>query len=202
MVDLPTPLPPTSASVVPRRATNDTASRTRRSALGGQRHRLAHDVTLRDRQRDRIRRLDHLDRRVEDLAHARPRHPRGGEAGVEPHQRLGRRKDAHLVGEEGAERAERQRAVDHAPAAVEERDRRSDRQQRARQPAGEIRHALHLHQRVDEARRSSRESARARGLARSRPRPAIIACSVSIRKLPMSALRWRSSATRLSSRRR
>ena len=40
--------------------------------------------------------------------------------GVETHQRLDRRHHAHLVGDEGGEGPERQRALDHAPAAVEE----------------------------------------------------------------------------------
>ncbi len=51
--------------------------------------------------------------RVEHLRHAAQRDARGGQVGVQPHQRLERRQEAHLVRHEGDEGADASAAVDH-----------------------------------------------------------------------------------------
>ena len=81
--------------------------------------------------------LTHLDRRVEQLQHPPPRHLGGGQRRVQPHQRLHRRVHAHLVRDERRERAERERAVDHPRAAVEEHRggaERNDERRAGRRP--------------------------------------------------------------------
>ena len=94
--------------------------------------------------------FDHLGRRVEQLGDARPGHPCRRQSAVQSHQRLHRRDDARLIRHERRQRAERHRALDHAPAAVDEDGGRARREQQRRQAAAEIVHPLQPHQRADE----------------------------------------------------
>ena len=88
--------------------------------------------------------------RVQQRGDPPPRDARGGERAVKPHQRLHRRDDAALIGHERGEGAERQGALHHAPAAVEE-DGRGPRTDHERgQAARQIMRPLQPHQRGDE----------------------------------------------------
>ena len=201
IVDLPLPLAPTIATEVPGVDPQAEVVEHRHAALGGERHVL-------ERRRRRAPPasacasggLAHVERRVEQLEHAPPRHLGRGQRGVEPHQRLHRRHHPHLIGDERREGAERQRALDHARAAVQEHRRRAERHDEPGQAAGQVGEPLHAHQRVDEAVVQPRKRPRSRSCA-FEVTTSVEACSVSIRKLPMSALRCRRSATRASSRR-
>ena len=126
IVDLPLPLAPTMASDSPGATVKLTSSSTRmpRSVVSvhvfERRARRAPSASARASGGSM-----HIDRRVEQLEHATPRHARRRQARIQAHQRLRRREHAHLIGEKRAERAQRQRAVDHARSAVEKHDRRS-----------------------------------------------------------------------------
>ena len=117
------------------RRVNDSRSQHRRAAVERQRDVLERDVAATPRRAaPAIAALDHLRRlsRISDTRRSDTRHRR--QVGVEAHQRLHRRQQAHLVGHEGDERAERERAVNHAAG----RRRRTPRRCRATEsaPAG------------------------------------------------------------------
>ena len=126
--------------------------------------------------------------------------PARSRARVEPHERLHRRDDARLIGHERRERAERHRALHDPPAAVEERGRGAD-DRTCRAGRRRDNDALQSHQCGDER---VVQAAEARHFARLRVRghDQRCACSVSIRKLPMSALRSRSRRRGFRARRR
>ena len=121
------------------------------AALGAERHGIELDVAAHRDKCGGIRRLAHVERRVEQFQHPAPRHLGGGQRRIEPHQRLHRRVHPRLVSDEGRERAQRERAGDHARSAVEEHGRRAQRHHEAGQPSGQVGESLHAHQRVDEA---------------------------------------------------
>ena len=100
--------------------------------------------------------------RVSDHLHRR-------EAGVEPHQRLDRLKDAHLIRHERDERPERERAVDDAVAAVDEDGCIAERQQQARHASRQrYDHSCIVISALDEATRCAGGTRRPRAPARSR----------------------------------
>jgi hypothetical protein len=102
------------------------------------------------RQRRRIRPFDDLGLRVQKRRHPMPGHARGRQRAVQPHQRLNRRDDPRLVGHERGQRAERERALDDAPAAVDEDRGGPEPQQHGWETAAEIVDPLQAHERSDE----------------------------------------------------